>query len=54
MSNLSMVELIGLERLIQYNDFVEGSKVSLSIIRSFVFPDTLRGWTMLGLLSDMY
>ena len=49
-----MVELVVLERLIQYSDFVEGSKVSLSIIRSFVFPDTLRVSTTLGLLSDMY
>ena len=52
-SNLSMVELVALERLIQYIDFVEGSKVSLSTIRSFVFPDTLRVLMLSELFSDM-
>ena len=52
-SNLSMVELVELEWLIQYIDFVEDSKVSLSTIRSFALPDTLRVLMLSGLFSDM-
>ena len=51
MSYLSMVEFSAFILLTQYSDFLEGSKVSLLIIRC---PDRLRQYMALVFMSDMY